>query len=206
MTFARENPFFPLKDEHDITITSNEDFTIPPLHRATITLPSTARVIEGVTIRYKTLDGAQHTKTVELQNSIDWHLPIFISQNIADGENTQKTIKSKKKVKTKKQKRKFVKIASLPFISFYEKEHELKIVTDDKLLRDFLLVTPQRIVCDFQRDTDIGSFIQKAPLASFFTKVRIGTHKGYYRVVVELDGFYSYSVKKIHNGYMITLK
>ncbi len=201
---ARENPFFPAKGEQDIPITSNEQVQIEPLQRATITLPSTARVIEGVTIKYKTLDGAQHTKSIVLDNAVDWHLPIFISQNYAKME--EKPLKALKKVKQVKKVSHFKEIASLKFIQFLESDRELKIVTKDTMLRDFILVKPHRIVCDFKRDTEFGSYFKEAPESSRFTKVRIGTHKGYYRVVIELDGYYSYTIKKLDGSYLITLK
>jgi hypothetical protein len=192
---ARENPFFPAKGEQDIPITSNEQVKIEPLQRATITLPSTARVIEGVTIKYKTLDGAQHTKSIILDNAVDWHLPIFISQNYGSMEEKPLKIKSQ-----------FKEIASLKFIKFLHSDRELKIVTKDRMLRNFILVKPHRIVCDFKRDTEFGSYFKEAPESSKFTKVRIGTHKGYYRVVIELDGYYSYTIKKLNGSYLITLK
>jgi len=72
---ARENPFFPSEGEKDIPYTSNENTTIPQLKRATISLPTRARVIKKVTIEYKNLDGSIENKSIELENSVDWHLP-----------------------------------------------------------------------------------------------------------------------------------
>ncbi len=191
---ARENPFFPVNSAQDIPYTSNQVDTLPRLKRATATLPSTARIIESVTVTYKNLDGSVANKKVLIQNRIDWHLPIFISQNY----NEVMTKVPSKKVNYKK-------IAALKFISFYVNKNELKIITKDKLLRNFLLVKPHRIVCDFRRQTDIGSFVKNGYKKSLFTKIRIGTHKGYYRVVIELDGYYSYKLNHIAGGYMITL-
>ena len=80
-----------------MTITSNFTTTLDPLKRATLTLPSTARTIESVTIKYKNLDGSISEVSEELGNSVDWHLPIFISQNYGSMEekplktNTLKT-------------------------------------------------------------------------------------------------------------------
>jgi hypothetical protein len=200
---ARENPFFAAEGEQDIPITSNTNKALPPLKRATLTLPSTARVIEGVTINYKTLDGAKHTKSITLQNAIDWHLPIFISQSYV--QENAKTKKQHKARKVQKKDTKFKKIVSLKFISLYENDKTLKILTQDKLLRDFILVEPHRIVCDFARDTDIGSYTKTAKKGSKFTQVNFGTHKGYYRVVIRLDGHYRYKIRKIKGGYSVTL-
>jgi len=199
---ARENPFFPIDSAQDIPFTSNQVRKLPMLKRATVTLPSTARTIESVTVVYKNLDGSIAHKKILIQNSIDWHLPVFISQNYNES-NDNITVK-KREVKQAK-KVKYKKIASLKFISFYAKKNRLKILTKDKLLRNFLLVKPHRIVCDFKRDTDIRSFIKRANEKSLFTKIRVGTHKGYYRVVIELDGYYSYHLNHIPDGYMIKL-
>jgi len=199
---ARENPFFPVDTAQDIPFTSNQVNVLPMLKRATLTLPSTARTLESVTVEYKNLDGSIAHKKVLIQNAIDWHLPIFISQNYNES-NTD--VVTQKKVKKHVKKIKYKKIASLKFIAFYAKENKLKILTKDKMLRNFLLVKPHRIVCDFQRNTDIGSFVKSAYEKSLFTKIRIGTHKGYYRVVIELDGYYSYKLDHIPGGYMITL-
>ena len=191
--YARENPFFPINPSDDFSLTSNQVQTYPPLKQATITLPSKARVLESVTIRYKNLDGTVEEKKLHLNNSIDWHLPLFISQNYQLQTKEQKTVT------------KFRKIAELSFVSFYENNKKLKIMTQDKLLRHFVLVKPHRIVCDFQRDTHIRSYVKKTPQGSLFRQIRVGTHDGYYRVVVELDGYYMYSIKKNKQGYMVEL-
>ena len=205
---ARENPFFPSSGEKDIPLTSNIDNKLTPLKRATVTLPSTARVIEGVTVSYKSLDGSRHTQSIELDNTIDWHLPIFVSQSYLNEE--QKTITPKKKIiKTKvtpKKESSYKKIAGIKLISFYSKDKKLKVVTQDKIIRNFLLVKPHRIVCDFKRDTNIKSYVKNITKNSLFTKIRVGNHDGYYRVVIELDGHYRYTTKDTDNGYIFELK
>ena len=201
---ARENPFFPSTGEKDIPITSNISTELSPLKRATITLPSTARVIEGVSIKYKSLDGSKHTQSIELDNTVDWHLPIFISQSY--GSDEKKVEKVKKTQQVEKKKSSYKKIASIKLISFYAKDKKLKVITKDKVIRDFLLVKPHRIVCDFKRDTNIKSFLKDTSKNSLFTKIRIGNHDGYYRVVIELDGYYRYKMKEISDGYIFELR
>jgi len=61
---ARENPFFPLSSELDIPLTTNQTQHIPALKRAALSLPSTARQIESVTVKYKNLDGSTDTKSI----------------------------------------------------------------------------------------------------------------------------------------------
>jgi len=195
--YARENPFFPVNSDEETPLTSNKFENIPPLQRATITLPSSARVIESIRVSYKNLDGSIATKEIQLNNTIDWHLPLFISQNY-------NVLEKRERKKEKVKKRAFIEIASLKFIHFYAQGKILKIVTEDKMLRHFLLVKPHRIVCDFKRDTDIGSFVKKVK-SSLFQEIRVGTHKGYYRVVIRLDGYYQYRVEKNPTGYIFTL-
>jgi hypothetical protein len=194
---ARENPFFPTEAE-DIPLTSNQIEKELPLKRASMQLPSTARTIESVTVNYKNLDGSIKHKTIELQNSIDWHLPIFISQNY-------QVMKEVPVPQTQKQESKkvFKEIAKLPFITFKIFKNEIYLETKDKILRSFLLVNPHRIVCDFKRETDIRSYTKKVK-GEDVTLIKVGTHKGYYRVVIELDGSYKYK-KVSKDGYIFTL-
>jgi len=205
---ARENPFFPSSGEKDIPLTSNIDSDLTPLKRATLTLPSTARVIEGVTVKYKSLDGSRHSETIELDNSVDWHLPIFISQSYTN--EVQKVTAPKKKIAkakiTPKKQSSYKKIAGMKLISFYSKGKKLKVITKDTIIRNFLLVKPHRIVCDFKRDTNIKSYVKEMAKNSLFTKIKVGNHSGYYRVVIELDGHYRYATKDIENGYLFELK
>ncbi|MEA3330531.1 MAG: AMIN domain-containing protein [Campylobacterota bacterium] len=193
---ARENPFFPAQGEKDTPYTSNEDRSLSPLKRATISLPDYARVIQKVTVEYKSLDGSVQSKSIDLENSIDWHLPIFISQSYTN-EVPQTKIVAKK--------RSFKKIASFKYGLFYSSDKTLKITTKDKIIRDFLLVNPHRIVVDFKRDTSLKTYI-KENKNGIFTKIRVGNHSGYYRVVVELDGHYRYKKKKTSDGYIFVLQ
>ncbi|MDF1878603.1 AMIN domain-containing protein [Sulfurimonas sp. SAG-AH-194-C20] len=196
---ARQNPFFPSKNETDIPFSTNKVLIIEPLKRATITLPSTARTLESVTITYKNLDGSLVSIKESLGNSVDWHLPIFVSQNIG-GDEKKHTSKAVLKVN-----KKIRKIASLPFISLYANKNQIKIITKDTLLRNFLLTKPHRIVCDFKRDISIRSYEKVPKIVSAVKRVRFGNHKNYYRVVIELDGHYKYKLNNTKNTYLINL-
>ena len=199
--FSRENPFFPVDASQDIPFTSNQIQQIPPLKRVSMQLPSTARTVESIVVSYKNLDGSIATKKIELHNSIDWHLPLFISQNYGASPELPQVVK-----KVNKKAEVYKKIASLPFITFYAAGKKLKVITSDKLLRHFLLVKPHRIVCDFKRDTDIRSYVKNIKKPFLFKQIRVGTHKGYYRVVIELDGYYQYKVTTLSKGYLFTLR
>jgi len=201
---ARENPFFPSKGEKDIPYTSNQVKKAEPLKQSSITLPSSARVIKKVTIEYENLDASIEKKSIDLDNSIDWHLPIFISQSYSESDTkteNDEEVKSPKKSKEIKYKE----IASIKYAKFLSAQKTLKIITKDKIIRNFLLVNPHRIVLDFKRDTNLKSYV-KDNKSGIFCKVRVGNHSGYYRAVVELDGLYRYTMQTLSDGYVFKLR
>ncbi|MDD2653215.1 MAG: AMIN domain-containing protein [Sulfurimonas sp.] len=213
--YARENPFFPPEGEKDIFITSNKDSSKAPLKQAAITLPSQARVLQKVTVELKNLDGSVETKSIEMDNSIDWHLPIFISQGYR--ETTVPVSKEKEPPKAattapapikKSDAQNSVEsksITSLSFVKFSAAGKSLKLTAKNEAIRNFLIANPHRIVVDFKSDTEVSNFV-KEDFDKVFQKIRIGSHEGYYRIVVELDGFYKYEFKKVADGYLIELK
>lgn len=195
---ARENPFFPSIGEKDIPFTTNKQVTFEPLKRATITLPSNARIVQKITVSYENLDGSIEQISIELGNSIDWHLPLFISQNyIQTDEISSGTLQRQKSL--------FKKIASIDGAKFFIDDKIFKIQTQDKMIRNFMLVTPHRIVIDFDRETNLKSFTNSIQ-DSVITKVKVGNHDKFYRVVIELDGYYTYKMNKSDDGYIFKLQ
>ncbi len=181
---SRENPFLPATDEKGILVTANKKIEYAPLQHATITLPSTARTVENITIKYKNLDGSVTEKTEKLGNSVDWHLPLFLSQKL------HSSVKEKKS-ELELLKTHFVKISSTQKV--------IKISTRDKIIRNFMLTNPHRIVCDIKKAINMRSLEKSISKHSIVKKIRIGNHKGYYRIVIELDGHYKYHlVRKKH--------
>ena len=63
---ARENPFFPSAGEKELFVTSNEETKKEPLKKASLSLPTYARVIQKVTVEFKNLDGTIESKSIEL--------------------------------------------------------------------------------------------------------------------------------------------
>ena len=202
---ARENPFFPSLGEKDLPYTSNSKVSLEKLKKASLTLPSTARVIKKVTIEYENLDASVKTKSIELNHTLDWHLPLFISQSYTNQNLVGSKLPKNSKTKTADKVNSFKSIAKIKYANFSVSGNTLKIETKDKLIRNFLLAQPHRIVMDFKRASSMKSYLKKIK-DSVFTKVRIGNHDGYYRVVVELDGYYRYRLKKLSNGCLITLQ
>lgn len=212
---ARENPFFPSEGEKDIVLTTNQDSSKTPLNKASISVPNHARILQKVTIEYKNLDGSIESKSITLDNSIDWHLPIVISQNYPQVENKIKDEDKKKskiipKVESKIAEPLKIKAdesdrVTLEYLSMIVSGKTLKLLTKHELLRNFLLADPHRVVMDFKSDAEVKNYVKK-DINSIFKKIRVGNHDKFYRVVVELDGHYKYSFKKIDDGYFLELK
>ncbi len=192
-TYARENPFFPFLGEESLPYTSNKNVKKPKLKRISISLPSTARIIKKVIIEYENLDASYETKSIDLDNSVDWHLPIFISQNYVNDKILKKTKLS------------YTPVGKIQYAKFLVSKNSLKIVSQDKIIRHFLLPQPHRIVIDFKNNNDINNYI-KSISNSVFVKLRVGNHDGYYRLVLELDGYYKYKLNTFAYGCLITLQ
>lgn len=177
---ARDNPFFPTDPNKVQVTTSNRVETLKPYSTQNISLPNSARAIKAISITYQNLDGSIANETLDLNNKIDWHEPFIISQK-QSANLKQKAKKNALSVNAK-------------FIRFRPQGKTLHLITKDKMLRDFMLTSPHRIVMDFSRDTSFKpkTFILKsAP----FKKIRMGNHDKYYRVVIELDGQYKYKLQ-----------
>jgi len=187
--FGRENPFFPVSPQDTPSYTTNEVEQLQPFEGFSFTLPDSARILESVTITYIKLDGSQESKTIKIHKTIDWHTPLHVNQK----ENS-----------LSKKEENFKKTVSLDFISLYVSYKKIQIHTQDKLLRDFKIPQPDRIVLDFENDLDFRAYTFKEE--GIFKKIRIGNHDGYYRVVFDLDGQYAYKLTKTSYGYLLILE
>lgn len=178
--FARDNPFFPADPNAVQVTTSNRVETLAPFSKQNISLPNSARAIKAITITYQNLDGSISNETMDLNNKIDWHEPFIVTQK-------QRSLAPKGKVKKSK-------LINAKFIKFAPNGKKMKVITKDKLLRNFMLTNPHRIVMDFSRSTSFrpkNFKLNQAP----FKKIRMGHHDKYYRVVFELDGQYNYKLQ-----------
>jgi len=175
---GRENPFIPVINNENRVIVKKNKF-----ESASTMLPSDARVLKSVTFTYQTLTGSILTKTININQEIDWHSPIYVYQN---------------KINIKPQK---IKVG---FLNFYIKKHKVFIETNDKLIRIFVLVKPFRFVLDFKSNRDFLTY--RKSVNSFIKKIVIGNHSDFYRVVLYADGVYKPILKKIVEGYLIDFK
>ena len=177
--FARINPFEPVVTPENIKIKKPKYF-----RETKVYLPSDARVLKKIVFVYQTLESDIKQKEVAINKAVDFHSPIVVSHIKTDFP---------------------AKILSFPSFKLYIKNKKLFFATKDKLLRVFFLAKPFRLVLDFKRNADFLT-IQKRVKNSFVKKVVVGSHSGFYRVVVYFDAKYSYNVKKDINGVLIELK
>ncbi len=193
LTFARENPFFPSEGTKDLPISSNTPVGRPQLGRTAITLPDSARILKNVTIKYQNLDGSLESKSITLDHNVDWHIPIFISQSY-NSNKKPKTLKKKKSALKPTQ-------SITDFVGYSINGNTIELISDDKVIRDFMLINPHRVAIDFKRDTSFKS--KNIPLTSKpFKMIKYGNHGSYYRVVIVLDGKYRYKLTK-HSGKVV---
>ena len=196
---ARDNPFFPAEGMKEMPVTASDIQTFDPLKSAAITLPDSARVLKEVTVTYQNLDGSMGTKSISLDHSVDWHLPLFVSQSYSATrpEYQQNTEAPQKPIGAETET--YKKLVDFGEAAFFQTGKKLKIVTKDRMLRHFGLVDPHRIVIDFERDADFRSKVHKIEQGKPYRLLRLGNHSGYYRAVIELDGQYRYKIDK-HDG------
>ena len=198
---ARVNPFFPPKDDQTLSITTNTPEKHELLRQATISLPSSARIIKEVSVEYINLDGSTERKSIAIDNSVDWHLPIVVSQaNVNNSVMNNVPVESRAIQNDNKSRE----LANFKFISFASKGKTISINTKDKYIRNFLIVSPYRIVIDFKADCDFRS-LSKLVSKNIIKSIHIGNHNGFYRVVLELDGQYKYSFAQEGNSYILHL-
>jgi len=187
--FGRDNPFFPSDPTKRQTPTTNRVENLKPYTTQTLSLPNSARAIKKISITYLNLDGSISNEELELNNAIDWHEPFVVSQKSSKKQDVKKTQTKKKAI-------------DVQFIQFEPSDKSMKIETKDKILRNFMLTSPHRIVLDFSRDTSFKPKrfdITEIP----FKQIRMGNHDKYYRVVIELDGAYNYKLQTSKDSYTI---
>ncbi|PAF42666.1 AMIN domain-containing protein [Helicobacter sp. 11S03491-1] len=185
ISVGRENPFEPLltpkESSHDSSKNSKNYF-----ENFDFKLPTTARILKSITVTYENIDGSINQKTLDIDESIDWHYPLRLSQKSAIVSETTS----------------YYTIS--PF-EFFIKGNKLYIHTAAKIQRNFLLPNPYRIVIDVDRkDPSINKNIEINK--KYFTKISIGTHNAFYRIVITLDGQYRYEVNRENQYYVLSVQ
>ncbi|OHD77629.1 MAG: hypothetical protein A2023_04060 [Sulfuricurvum sp. GWF2_44_89] len=188
--FARENPFFPLDESKKQKVTSNIPDARPQMGTISYTLPDNARVLKEVTLSIQNLDGSIEERKIEVDQSVDWHRPLLLTQG---GKSSHSVVSNNSSV------------ANFGFVQFYSKGKSLSVKTSDSLVRHFVLSDPNRIVLDFKH---VGSFKSEKKVlnAAPYVDVTLGNHGEFARATVTLDGRYSYTLKNAGGLISITCK
>ncbi|ARQ96868.1 AMIN domain-containing protein [Campylobacter lanienae] len=221
---ARENPFVP-DDINTTTLNStNISQNSPKLDKIIAKFPSDARELVSATFNYKSIDGSIKQKSIDINASFDWHDDIIISsQSPVTNETTPAldvsvttTDEQTKQAAAKKAAPKPLSVppkieppldsvSFMDFIKFDIFNSKIEIINQDRLIRDFIINKPDKIVMDFHKNSEFNTQtirVYKGPLK----KITIGAHKDYYRVVLFLDGNYHYGLRQSGNGYTLTLR
>ncbi|GAA7258588.1 AMIN domain-containing protein [Helicobacter pylori] len=188
LLLGREDPF-ELKMTPKKSPQSVEGEISQPLESLDVELPSTTRILKEVKFIYQKIDGSIGEKSVKIERDIDLHYPITISQ-IGD----KSIIEEKKPVSY-----------TLGDFEFIVIGKSIRIYSPYKILQNFVLPKPFRIIIDLRRTEKIINQDIKLK-GRFFTDISLGTHQDFYRVTLALDGQYGYNIEQDEKGYIITLK
>lgn len=219
---ARDNPFKEIISEKDIDMSEAPNLPKPKYFTTEeINLPSSARVVEEIIVKYKNVDGTIANKRVRVNKDIDWHHPLIVNHAKVKKDKTkvQKSEDSSKKLGNKILSTipppitdnialATEEIASLKPFYFLEInvfKNRVMLKTKDLKIRNFVTTNPDKIIIDLDRDIPNS---KKFDIAndSFFKEIAIGRHDKYYRVAMKLDGKYRHSITKVDSGYLIEVK
>ncbi len=189
-TKKSRDPFTPIltpKESGQITNAPQLDlFT-----KTELILPSTARKIKKIILEYQNLNGSITSIEQNLEGDIDWHFPLILSQEVQP--------KSPEVLE-----RQTFALGNL--FDFEITKDKINLKASLRLLRDFTLASPTRLVLDFKAPN-------KTPLQEVFDtqiptipKVSLSTHLDFYRITLNLDGQYKYTItQEIAGDYTIEL-
>lgn len=189
---ARENPFEPMSRPQEDTFKSPNAKNY--FKEFDFKLPSTARILKTVTITYQNIDGSTETKTLNIDEGIDWHFPILLSQ--------RKAFLNEK-----------VQHYTITPFDFFTQKNRFYLFSANTIIRSFVLPSPYRIVIDIDKAEQYG--LQKLPTSSngfiplnvkYFTKAALDVHKDFYRFIITLDGQYTYHIDKEVDYYIISVE
>lgn len=188
LLLGREDPF-ELKMTPKKSPQSVEGEISKPLESIDVELPSTTRILKEVKFIYQKIDGSIDEKSVRVERDIDWHYPITISQ-IGD----KSVLEEKKPISY-----------TLGDFEFIITGKTIRIYSPYKILQNFVLPQPFRIIIDLRRTEKVIN--QNIKLKGrFFSDISLGTHQDFYRVTLTLDGQYGYNIEQDEKGYIIILK
>jgi len=189
---ARENPFFAADPNRSQKVTSNIPDTKPKMSSINYTLPDQARILKEVTFTIQNLDGSIESRRVEIDQTVDWHRPITLSQT--KGSAPEKISGNSN-----------LSGADFGFIRFAAEGKRLNVKTGDPLVRHFVLSDPNRIILDFKREAIFQS-VHKNLHSAPYLSVSLENHGKFVRATITLDGRYGYTLNKTGGLISITCK
>lgn len=148
-------------------------------------LPSTARKIKKITLEYQNLNGSITSIEQNLEGDIDWHFPLILSQEVQP--QSPKTL----------EKQDFT-LGNL--FDFNITKQKIQFKTSLRMLRDFTLASPTRLVLDFKAPNKTSlqeTFDSQIPS---IPKISLSTHLDFYRITFNLDGQYKYKITQNSSG------
>ncbi|WP_187830744.1 AMIN domain-containing protein [Helicobacter pylori] len=151
-----------------------------------VDLPTSARILKQITLTYQDIDGSIHSKVVGIDKSIDWHYPLKLSQHTLDQDAFEKRYQ-------------------IQDFDFLMANNMMILRSPYKILRSFVLVNPYRIVLDTQKGP-LDIYQNRDLNQKFFSQIKVGTHKDYYRITLILDGKYRYLLEEKNGAYELKLK
>ena len=190
--FARENPFFSTTESATIPISSNTVIHKPPLTSMTYSFPDQARVLKEATFTFQNVDGSFETRKLQIDQSIDWHHPLILSQYGSQNSSSTTGVGNSSH-------------ADNGFIQFVHSGNKISLLTKDPILRSFSLGDPSSIIIDFVHLSTFTPY-EKDLSASPYATVKVTYHGKFARAVITLDGKYACSVSKTAQGANIICK
>ncbi|WP_104639659.1 AMIN domain-containing protein [Helicobacter bizzozeronii] len=182
---ARDNPFVPSKKAQRMDTKFPKDEVFDYFKSIKVSLPTTARVLSKITIFYQDLDGTTHTQEVDINQHIDWHYPLKLTQEGAFLQPEKSTY-------------------SIGGYEFWIRENKLYLRTADTLQRSFVLIDPYRLVIDIDRKAK--DLRQELSINHKYVRnIAINTHDNFYRFIITLDGQYQYKIDQKDNYLVVNL-
>ncbi len=189
--FARDNPFEPVVSSKNIGKATNIGSGIKPLKVQYFKLPSSVRVLKKIKLQVLNVDGSIKEITYDINKKIDWHNDFVIANSKLQIDHKERKIEPKI-------------LNIFNFLTILVDQKKLLIKTKDTLIRELFFAKPYKIAIDFKRN--VAFYTKTIKLKnSPYSKIIVGNHGNFYRVVLELDGEYRYKIKKNSNGYLVEL-
>lgn len=204
---ANDNPFAPPQE-------LSKELYEDQFERKEVIFNSDARILKKIHITYITLDGSEKTLNLDINQSIDWHRTyaliktkspqttalLDVSVTTPEQFNLSGEINSTLNVEIPNDNGKLEE-----FISFASYKNKMKLIVQDEIIGNFVVGNPSKIILDFKKQTSFKTKTQRLKLGTPFKRLDLGSHKGYYRLVIYLDGKYNYKIDKDDSGYVISL-